>query len=67
MGIGSMPEVGKRYVLFLQREKERDYDLVVGYELTEKAIIPLEDFADRDPMRDLTETQFLKLLKVHLR
>lgn len=62
-GIGSMPEVGKRYVLFLQREKDQDYELVVGYELTDKEIIPLEDSADRNPIRDLTETQFLSLLK----
>ena len=50
-GIGSMPEVGKRYVLFLQREKDQDYKIVVGYELTDKEIIPLEDFANRDPIR----------------
>jgi len=62
-GIGSMPEVGKRYVLFLQHEKDQDYGLVVGYELTDKEIIPLEDFADRDPIRALTETQFLSLLR----
>lgn len=65
-GIGSMPEVGKRYVLFLQREKDQDYKIVVGYELTDKEIIPLEDFADRDPIRALTETQFLSLLRQKL-
>jgi len=61
--IGSMPEVGKRYVLFLQHESERDYKLVCGYELTDKTIRPLEDFADRDSLLDLTEAQFLELLK----
>jgi len=61
--IGSMPEVGKRYVLFLQYEAERDYKLVVGYELTDTRIIPLEDFADREPLLNLTEAQFLSLLK----
>lgn len=59
-----IPEVGKRYVLFLQSETEGDYKLVSGYELTNrKAIIPLEDFADRAPLLDLTEAQFLDLLK----
>lgn len=57
-----LPEVGKRYVLFLQHDAERDYKLVVGYELTEKTIIALEDFPDRDPLLDLTEAQFLDLL-----
>jgi hypothetical protein len=61
--LGSMPEVGKRYVLFLQHETERDYNLVCGYELTEKTIIPLEDFSDRDSLLGLTEAQFLELLK----
>lgn len=61
--LGSMPEVGKRYVLFLQHETERDYKLVCGYELNDKMIMPLEDFANRDSLLDLTETQFLDLLK----
>jgi hypothetical protein len=61
--IGAMPEVGKRYVLFLQHEKEGDYEVVCGYELTDKTIIPLEDFADRAPLLDLNESQFLELLK----
>lgn len=61
--LGSMPEVGKRYVLFLKHETERDYTLVVGYELTDKTTIPLEDFADRAPLLDLTEVQFLDLVK----
>lgn len=62
-GSGSIPEVGKRYVLFLQRETERDYKLVCGYELTDKTIIPLENFADRHPLLDLTEAEFLDLLR----
>ena len=59
----SIPEVGKRYVLFLQHETERDYKLVSGYELTDKTVVPLEDFGDRDAFLDLTEAQFLDLLK----
>lgn len=47
-GSGSIPEIGKRYVLFLQHEAERDYKLVAGYELADPRIIPLEDFADRE-------------------
>jgi hypothetical protein len=58
-----IPEVGKRYVLFLQRETEGDYKLVSGYELTDKTIIPLEDFGDRNSLLDLTEAQFLTVLK----
>lgn len=61
--LGSMPEIGKRYVLFLKHETEGDYKLVCGYELTDKTIKPLEDFADRDSLLDLTEAQFLNVLK----
>ena len=58
-----IPEAGKRYVLFLQHEAEKDYKLVVGYELTDKTIIPLETFGDRESLLNLTEAQFLSLLK----
>jgi hypothetical protein len=62
-GSGSIPEVGKRYVLFLKHNTDRDYKLVCGYELIDNVIIPLEDFADRASLADLTEAQFLDLLK----
>jgi hypothetical protein len=62
-GSGGIPVVGKRYVLFLQSKKAQDYELVCGYELTDTRIVPLEDFRDRDPFLDLTEAQFLDLLK----
>lgn len=58
-----IPEIGKRYVLFLDREADRDHRLVVGYELTDKTIIPLENFGDRESLLNLTEPQFLSLLK----
>lgn len=58
-----IPEVGKRYVLFLKREAAGDYKIVSGYELTDKTIIPLETFSDRDPLLDLKEPQFLELLR----
>jgi hypothetical protein len=61
-GLG-IPDLGKRYVLFLHHETERDYKLVCGYELTDKTIIPLEDFGDRASLLNLTEPQFLTLLK----
>jgi len=64
-GLG-MPEVGKRYVLFLQYEGEGDYKLVSGYELTDSTIIPLEDFHDRDLLQGLTKVQFLDLLRQRL-
>lgn len=62
-GSGGIPVIGKRYVLFLRNKKEKDYELVCGYELTDKTVIPLEDFRDRDPFLELTEAQFLALLK----
>jgi len=58
-----IPAIGKRYVLFLDRQADRDYKLIVGYELAEKTIIPLENFGDRESLLDLTEPQFLDLLK----
>lgn len=58
-----IPDVGKRYVLFLKRETTGDYKIVSGYELTDKTIIPLETFGDREPLLDLTEPQFLELLR----
>lgn len=58
-----MPEAGKRYVLFLDHEADRDYTLVVGYELADKTIIPLEDLGDREPLLNLTEAEFLNLLR----
>ena len=61
-GLG-IPDIGKRYVLFLQYEAERDYKLVSGYELTDTTIKPLEDFADRDSLLNLTEVQFLDLIR----
>lgn len=65
-GVGSMPEVGKRYVLFLQHDAERGYNLIVGYELADKTIRPLEDFPDRDPIVELTEVQFFDLLRLKI-
>jgi len=58
-----IPETGKRYVLFLNHEADRDYKLVVGYELTDKTIMPLEDLGDREPLLKLSEAEFLDLLK----
>lgn len=58
-----IPDVGKRYVLFLKHEAAGDYKIVSGYELTNKTIIPLETFGDRDFLLDLTEPQFLELLR----
>jgi hypothetical protein len=58
-----IPEIGKRYVLFLKSEAAGDHKIISGYELTDKTIVPLETFGDREPLLNLTEPQFLELLR----
>jgi hypothetical protein len=63
-GIGFMPEVGKRYVLFLKTNVgDEDYTIVCSYELRADRIIPLEDISDRAPYLGLTEKEFLQVVK----
>lgn len=64
VNIGFMPEVGRRYVLFLKSNAtDQDYTIFCGYELRTDGVIPLEDIIDRAPYLGLTETEFLQVVK----
>ncbi|HEX8070030.1 MAG TPA: hypothetical protein VF546_08780 [Pyrinomonadaceae bacterium] len=57
-----MPDVGKRYVLFL-RQEEHDYSLVTGYELRAGRVYPLDAVKKFDNYRGADETEFLSQLR----
>lgn len=63
-GVGSMPEVGKRYVLFLKRESiGQDYVIFCGYKLEGGKVDPLEEISDREPYIDYPEADFLDIIR----
>jgi len=64
-GVGDMPEVGKRYLLFLKADVAlgHDYVIICGYELNAGKVVPLEDINDRAAYINMPETAFLRVVK----
>jgi hypothetical protein len=63
-GVGSMPEVGKRYVFFLKRDAVgQDYIIICGYKLEGGKVEPLEEISDRAPYIDYSEADFLDIIR----
>jgi hypothetical protein len=60
----NMPEIGRRYVLFLTASGESpNYKLLTGYELGSGGVSPLDDSTRMDAYKGVDETTFLKQVR----
>lgn len=60
----NMPEVGRRYVLFLTAdEKSPNYRLLTGYELRGGRVAPLDDSRSMNAYEGVDETTFLNTVR----
>lgn len=59
-GMGSLPVVDSRYLLFLKRSIDFDeYSILTGYELNLGGVIPLDEYQDREEYRGRREKDFV--------
>jgi hypothetical protein len=64
-GAGALPTSGRRHVFFLKRiHQEQDLSILVGYELSEGLVFPLEDIPDREPYIGAKEIDFLRMVTI---
>lgn len=60
----NMPEIGRRYVLFLTASGESpNYSLLTGYELGSGGVSPLDNSTTMDAYKGVDETTFLKTVR----
>jgi len=65
VGIGQFPNLGKKYLLFLNRIHEsQDISILAGYELNGNSILPLEDSSASSPYARLNEQEFLNVVRL---
>ncbi len=51
-----LPQTGKRYVLFLIKDKEGDFSILTGYELRDEKVFPLDNLRPGHPITSYAGT-----------
>ena len=51
-----LPRIGKRYVLFLTKDKDGDFHILTGYELRDGKVFPLDNLRPSHPITAYTGT-----------
>jgi hypothetical protein len=63
----NMPVVGGRYLFFLTSKNKQDWSILTAYQLTEGGTTPLDDSAQFEELRGLSEESVLKRLRESLK